>query len=283
MIEYIHLSARQGQPMVGVTSVEVIAGTGLAGDRYSVGSGFWKDNRVSRAITLVESESIDRLGTELGVDIQPGELRRNITTRGIALNDLVDRWFWIGEVLARGTSLCEPCSHLAELTGKAVLKPMVHRGGLRADVYSSGRVNVGDSLVAAQEAPGVGVMVFSGEKLLLGRRLSNHGFGTWATPGGKPERGESFESCALRELQEETGMIGSAPTFVGETLNGFPESRQIFRTRFYRVQTAGSPEPKEPDKVASWRWFARGELPQPLFRPVATALERLATGAVWPS
>src|SRR5438270_11911130 len=93
------------------------AGSGLREDRYATRAGHWHDDRVSRDLTLVETEVIDELAARHGQRLQAGELRRNVTTRGIHLNELVDRIFWLGDVLCRGAQLCEPCLYLEELTG----------------------------------------------------------------------------------------------------------------------------------------------------------------------
>ena len=80
--------------------------------------------------------------------VWPGDARRNVVTRGIDLNALVGQEFQIGTVRCIGRRLCEPCSHLQRLTGTALLRPMVHRGGLRADILTSGVVRVGDAIGA---------------------------------------------------------------------------------------------------------------------------------------
>ena len=56
--------------------------------------------------------------------------------------------FWIGDVLARGTKLCEPCTYLASLIGKPIVEPLVHRAGLRAELLTSGRIAIGDRVEA---------------------------------------------------------------------------------------------------------------------------------------
>lgn len=132
--------------MRALASVEVTAGVGLAGDRYARRDGTWRDDRSSRDLTLVEAEEIERLAAEFGIRLAPGETRRNVTTRGIRLNDLVGKEFRVGDVMARGTRLCEPCTYLAGLVGKPILEPLVHRAGLRADLLTSGRISVGDRI-----------------------------------------------------------------------------------------------------------------------------------------
>src|SRR5262245_35353586 len=250
--------------------VDVAAGVGVRGDRYAGGGGFWRDDRVSRDLTLVEAEVVDEL------ELAPGETRRNVTTRGVELNELVGRTFWIGDVLARGTSLCEPCRHLEEVTGRRLLRALVHRGGLRADALVGGRVAVGDAVEAVEEQSGVGAVVVRGGRVLLGRRLSPHGHGTWSFPGGKPDPGETPVATAIRELREETGLVAYDGRVVAETLDGFPESRLLFRTQLVVLDDVrGEPRPREPDKTAAWRWCDWRRLPQPLFRPVASLV---ATG-----
>jgi mutator protein MutT len=271
-VEHIHVASAAGMPMEPRREIEATAGVGLAGDRYAEAAGFWQDARVSRDLTLIEAEVIDELEAS-GLVLAPGETRRNVTVRGVALDGLLERTFWVGDALARGTSLCEPCRHLEEVTGKALLRRLVHRGGLRADLLTSGTIAVGDAVEPAEQQDGVGVLVVRDRKVLLGRRLAPHGCGTWSFPGGKPHAGESPVTCALRELQEETGLLATNGRVVAESLDGFPESRLFFRTRFTIVEDAiGEPQPCEPGKTSEWRWFEWGALPAPLFRPVSSLI-----------
>ena len=90
-------------------------------------------------MTLVDAAVLDALGREI-------DHRRNVVVRGTDLNALVGREFTLGEVHCRGRRLCEPCAHLDRLNDGGVLRPLVHRGGLRADIVSGGRVRIGDRL-----------------------------------------------------------------------------------------------------------------------------------------
>lgn len=149
-VEAIHIAAQAGRPMQRVERIRVIAGVGLWGDRYAKDLGHWSQDRcVSRDLTLIEAEVIDALRLDLGIAIEPGATRRNVTTRGIGLNALVGRRFRIGTVLCEGTRLCEPCQYLADLLGQPILQPLVHRGGLRANILSDGYVQVGDMVVVS--------------------------------------------------------------------------------------------------------------------------------------
>jgi len=258
------VAARAGAPVESCAAVEAVRGVGLAGDRYAERAGFWQDDRVARDVTLVAAEAAAAVG------VPARELRRNVVTSGVDLDVLHGRTFWLGGALCLGAEPCHPCKHLEEVTGLSLLRPLVGRGGLRARLLSSGTIEVGDVVEAAPAAEGVGVLVARDGRVLLGRRLSQHGRGTWSFPGGKPEHGETTVACALRELHEETGLAARAATPIGETLDGF-DSRAVFRTTFVRVDDAdGEPRALEPQKTVEWSWFEWSRLPEPLFTPVAS-------------
>jgi MOSC domain-containing protein YiiM len=147
----IHIAASAGTPVRPVDEIRAVAGVGLEGDRYADGGGHYQDGRVSRDLTLIEAEAVEALVRAHGIALAPGETRRNLTTRGVGLNELVGQRFWVGEVFCVGTRLCEPCQYLADLTGKPLLRPLVHRGGLRADIVRGGLIRVGDQLRPADQ------------------------------------------------------------------------------------------------------------------------------------
>lgn len=124
---------------------------------------------------------------------------------------------------------------------------------------------------------GVAAIVFRDGRCLFGKRLGAHGAGTWSLPGGKPDAGESLEECALRELYEETGLIGSGTKLVAETFDEFDESDGglTFATHYVLVaEAAGEPEVVEPAKCGGWEWFDWDELPAPLFLPIRNLLRQ---------
>src|SRR5438105_13857206 len=146
-IEAIHLAQAEGEPMRPVGRIRVIAGVGLEGDGYATGRGhFSRSPGTGRALTLIEAEVLESLRESLGIALRPGEARRNVTTRGIALNALVGRRFRIGSVLCEGKRLCEPCRYLEGVVSKPLLDPLSNRGGLRADVLEDGEIRIGDEL-----------------------------------------------------------------------------------------------------------------------------------------
>ena len=76
--------------------------------------------------------------------------RRNVVTRGIELNGLVGHEFTIGSIRCRGMRLCEPCIVIERYASRPILRPLVHRGGLRADILEDGTIAVGDTVAAAR-------------------------------------------------------------------------------------------------------------------------------------
>jgi MOSC domain-containing protein YiiM len=146
----IHIAPTATGPVKAVGDVQALAGQGLEGDRYCRQEGtFSTKPGPDREVTLIESEALEALARDYGVDLGSGESRRNLTTRGVPLNHLVGREFRIGEVRVRGLRLCEPCAHLEKATGKQVIAGLTHRGGLRAQILTTGSIRVGDSIEEA--------------------------------------------------------------------------------------------------------------------------------------
>lgn len=133
--------------MRSVPSVHAMPGKGLEGDRYFNARGTYSDRpSPSREVTLIESEAIEAMARDNEITIPEGASRRNVVTRGTPLNHLVGQDFDVGHVRLRGIRLCEPCSHLEDLTQKGVIAGLVHRGGLRAQILTEGTIRVGDAI-----------------------------------------------------------------------------------------------------------------------------------------
>ena len=130
-----------------IEQVNAIEGMGLEGDRYYNRTGTYSDKHdESREATFIESESLDALAKDYNIELEGTESRRNISTRGVALNHLVGKEFKVGEAIFRGVRLCEPCTHLEEVSGKPARKGLIHRGGLRAQIVKSGLIRIGDEI-----------------------------------------------------------------------------------------------------------------------------------------
>jgi MOSC domain len=129
-----------GAPLVRVHAAEAVEGRGLLGDRYGDGNGTFSAPGRGYQLTLVEAEVLDE------VELPWEDARRNVVTTGISLNTLVGKRFRVGSVECVGSRLAEPCAHLEKLARPGLLRPLVHRGGLRADILSGGTISVGDAV-----------------------------------------------------------------------------------------------------------------------------------------
>jgi MOSC domain-containing protein YiiM len=146
-IETIHIAAGASTPMQALSEVEAVVGEGLTGDRYFARIGFYSHRPTdpgAREVTLFEAEVLDLLAAEHRITLSAAEHRRNLTTRGVRLDDLLGRRFQVGKVLLEGVKDCPPCDHLEGLVGKPVVQPLVGRGGLRARILKGGTIRVGD-------------------------------------------------------------------------------------------------------------------------------------------
>tara|TARA_B100001057_G_scaffold488657_1_gene573449 strand:+ start:2838 stop:3284 length:447 start_codon:yes stop_codon:yes gene_type:complete len=125
-----------------VESIEVIADKGIIGDRH------FKDfNDPYCQLSLIESENIDYYNFKYGSNISYVDFRRNIVTKGIQLNGLVGKKFLIGKVKVEGVDLCRPCRHLTEVLNQDnIIKEFLRKGGLRCQILSSSKINVGDEI-----------------------------------------------------------------------------------------------------------------------------------------
>jgi hypothetical protein len=141
-VDGIWVAAAAGEPAQGVMAARALAGRGLAGDRHVTGTGTFPSGLPGSALTLIEAEVCESFAPPL----RPGEHRRNLVTRGIGLNALVGRDFMIGGVRCRGTRLCEPCKVAERYAARPILRALVHRGGLRADILQDGQIRVGDPI-----------------------------------------------------------------------------------------------------------------------------------------
>src|SRR5438309_8871144 len=136
----LHVAPTGAAAMQTVDEVQVVTGLGT----YSNNPG------TGRHVTLIEIEAIEGLQREYGVEVAPAQSRRNIVTRNVALNHLVERTFRVGAVVLRGMRLCEPCAHFERLSTRGAMRGLIHRGGLRADIITGGTIRTGDAIVAVE-------------------------------------------------------------------------------------------------------------------------------------
>jgi 8-oxo-dGTP diphosphatase len=127
---------------------------------------------------------------------------------------------------------------------------------------------------------GVAVIIVRDRRVLLLKRSGSHGAGTWATPGGHLDFGETPEQCGVREAHEETGLEVADLAFVALTNDIFELERKQYITIWMRAgRIVGEPAIASPREMTELGWFAWDALPRPLFLPLA----QLVAGAAYPS
>jgi len=138
----IAISKNSGGEIQSVSNAEAVTGKGLINDRH-----FKDGNKDRNQITLIEIENINYYNQISGTTIDSINFRRNIVTEGIALNNLINNEFFIGEVKVKGRDLCQPCKELQDkLKQKNFVKKIVNRAGLRCEILTGGKIFVGDEI-----------------------------------------------------------------------------------------------------------------------------------------
>lgn len=145
---HIHTTPKSRAAMIARASANLIAGVGIEGDRYAIGTdtGTYSNFPDVRDVTLIEIETLDALARDHDIALLPTEHRRNLTTKDVPLNHLVGRQFRVGPVVLEGGRLNTPCRYLDMITGKPVCALLEHRSGLNCRIVESGVVAVGDTI-----------------------------------------------------------------------------------------------------------------------------------------
>tara|TARA_B100000749_G_C18234583_1_gene385737 strand:- start:100 stop:549 length:450 start_codon:yes stop_codon:yes gene_type:complete len=130
----------KGNQIQKVNKVEALKGKGLQNDRK-----FSENNQKKRQVTLIEIENINHFNNISNTNIHPVDFRRNIITENVRLNELVGKEFFVGNIKLKGHDLCRPCKYLQDkLKQNNFVKEFLHTGGLRCEILTSGKINVGD-------------------------------------------------------------------------------------------------------------------------------------------
>jgi MOSC domain-containing protein YiiM len=135
-MKVVEVNIGPSEALAPVEFVEAVAGQGLVGDRHFFPQGA----DPGRALTLIEAEVLE------DVRLTGAQSRRQVVVRGVRLNSLIGKRFRVGEVECLGVEICEPCRRLQGLTRPGIVKELVHRGGLNADILNGGRIRAGDAV-----------------------------------------------------------------------------------------------------------------------------------------
>ncbi len=122
---------------------------------------------------------------------------------------------------------------------------------------------------------GIGVIVIKDGKVLAGKRKGSHGEGSWSFPGGHLEFNEDIETCATREVMEETGISIKNIRKAAFTNDIFEKEGKHYVTLFVTSDfESGEAKVMEPNKCERWEWVEWNKLPNPLFLPIQNLLKQ---------
>jgi MOSC domain-containing protein YiiM len=141
----VHTTHRASASMDEAWSLVCVAGKGIEGDRYALGTGTYsKKPEPGRQLTMIESEKLKEMD-EVGLHCTANQSRRNVVTQGIELNDLVGKEITVGTVRLKVHRLCQPCGYLEGLISQPGLKEKLwDKGGIRCEILTDGEIKPGD-------------------------------------------------------------------------------------------------------------------------------------------
>lgn len=149
---HIHIAPAASYEMEELEEAKLIAGRGIEGDRYFLGTGTYSPKPDVREVTLIEIEALEAL-VRNDPPLQAGPIRlgvedhrRNLTVRGVPLNHLVGKRFRVGETILVGGRLNFPCKYIEELLGLPIYLPLYNRSGLNCRIEKGGVIRRGDPI-----------------------------------------------------------------------------------------------------------------------------------------
>lgn len=144
---HICIAEQASVEMEELDEAKLIADVGIEGDRYATGKGHYsyKPGPV-RQVTLIEIETLEAIQRDNGIEVLPRESRRNLTTRRVPVNHLVDREFRVGDVVLFGVRLNQPFKYLDELLDRPLFNLLLNRSGLNCRIVKGGVIRRGDTI-----------------------------------------------------------------------------------------------------------------------------------------
>jgi MOSC domain-containing protein YiiM len=147
----LHKTMRMAEAMDEAWSLKCIAGKGIEGDRYLLGTGTYsKKPEPGRQLTIIEIEKLEAL-EEQGLHCTPNQSRRNVISKGIQLNDLVGKEIMVGDVRLKVHRFCQPCMYLEKKLNQPGLKEALwDKGGLKCEVMTDGEIRPDDKITLCE-------------------------------------------------------------------------------------------------------------------------------------
>lgn len=148
----IYISATAAGENLPVGQVEALAHLGLKGDRYHAGKGHWSESD-NCEITMIAQEDLDKITATTSVQVQQGQHRRNLVTRGIHLPSLAGKRFQIGSALFAYDRPRPPCQYIQQITEPGMVKALAFHSGICVRCFRSGTIQVNDRITLLTISP----------------------------------------------------------------------------------------------------------------------------------
>ena len=141
-IEAINISNLSETNTFYVNQAYLEKGKGIVNDRYY---GNFKEKK--EQVTLISLEEINKFNRQINRNIEPKDFRRNIIVSGVDLNQLINKQIKINNITLKIHEICQPCKYLQDqLKIQSLVKILVNKSGVRAEIITSGMLSVGDKI-----------------------------------------------------------------------------------------------------------------------------------------
>ncbi len=139
VVSSIHVAKATRLPMRPVESVVAEAGVGLVGDRYH--------GSKHRHVTVQSALALADATRDLGLPVEPGATRRNITVSGGPVPGRPGTRVRMGEALLEVVRPAAPCRLMDDHIAPGAMKALHARGGTVFRILEGAVVRVGDPVV----------------------------------------------------------------------------------------------------------------------------------------
>ena len=141
-IELINITSTSDNKTYYINQAFLEKNKGIVNDRYY---NHYKDKK--EQVTFINLEEIDAFNKNLEKNIDYKDFRRNIIISGIDISKYINKKIIIKDVILKIHELCQPCNYLQNKLGiPNLVKILVNRSGVRAEIVSSGFISVGDHI-----------------------------------------------------------------------------------------------------------------------------------------
>ena len=142
IIEAINITNKSNDNTCYINQAFLEKNRGIVNDRY-----YDQFKSVKEQVTLINIEEINSFNNEVTDNIDLKDFRRNIIVSGINLIDLINKKIIINNVILKIHEICQPCNYLQKkLNIPNLVKLLVNKSGVRAEIMSSGFISVGDKI-----------------------------------------------------------------------------------------------------------------------------------------